>query len=119
MLAWEIAQKLQQENSKKPFEVLLGEHLSCGLVHSTPSLFLLAHQVRWDPVAGQIVFGKPNAWFVALAAAAQPGALREFLRVANCPLDFLLWCRQFGGRNSRIHAWRWDRFQRVAHQPIN
>jgi len=119
VLAWEIARKLQQGNSEKPFEVLLGEHLSCGLVHSTPSLFLLAHQVRWDPVAGQIVSGKPNAWFVALAAAAQRGSLQEFLRIAGRPMDFVLWCRQFGGRNPRIHAWRWDRFQRVAHQLIN
>jgi hypothetical protein len=91
-----------------PFEETLGWHLSCGLVHSTRSVFLLAHEVNWDPFAKEIVQdGLPNAWFVQLAAATCHSPVREFLRVAARPHDFVLWCRQAPGRPHDIHSYRW------------
>ena len=109
MLAWETARKWQQDNCMIPFEEILGWHLSCGLVHSTPSVFLLARQVTWDPALMEIVKGVPNAWFVELAAASNHSApISEFLRVASCPHEFVLWYRQSKNRKHDIHAYRWS-----------
>ncbi len=124
MLAWEIARQWQAENCMTPFEEILGWHLSCGLVHSTPSVFLLAQECHWT---GEEMISRRdaetqgkelNAWFVELAAASvQPSTLdsrpstspiREFLRVATRPHKFVLWCRQSQGRKHDIHAYRWD-----------
>jgi hypothetical protein len=44
MLAWEIARQWQEANCMTHFEEILGAHLSCGLVHSTPEVFLLAQE---------------------------------------------------------------------------
>ena len=69
-----------------PFEEILGWHLSCGLVHSTPEVFLLAQECHWtgtemisrrdaeaqrkEQRPGKQTQDLPmNAWFVELAAA--------------------------------------------------
>lgn len=102
-----------------PFEEIIGRHLSCGLVHSTPSLFLLASEVCWDPVSREILQPSafslqtfPNAWFVELAAATCHNPVKEFLRVATHPHKFVLWCRQSKGRKHDIHAYRWQHLAR-------
>ena len=124
MLAWEIARQWQAENCMTPFEKILGAYLSTGLVHSTRDCFLLAREVIWDPSQKAIVEGRksrvegqqPNAWFVELAASAiqvsgfsfQVSPVREFLRVATRPHEFVLWCRQSKNRKHDIHAYRWS-----------
>jgi hypothetical protein len=97
-----------------PFEEILGEHLSYGLVHSTPECFLLAREVTWDPVQRAIVEPGPvNAWFVELAASSDHSfPISEFLRVATRPHEFVLWCRQAMGRKHDIHSYRWDHLAR-------
>jgi hypothetical protein len=127
MLAWEIARQWQSENCMTPFEEVLGAHLSCGLVHSTPSVFLLAQEVTWDPVAKEILQpsafslqSSPNAWFVELAASAtqvsgfksQVSPIREFLRIAPRAHEWTLWCRQSKGRKHDIHSYRWSHLAR-------
>jgi hypothetical protein len=119
MLAWEIARQWQSENCMTPFEEILGAHLSCGLVHSTPEVFLLAQEVIWDPVAKEILqpsaFGlQPslNAWFVELAAGTCHNPVKEFLRVAPRSHQFVLWCRQSKGRKHDIHSYRWSHLAR-------
>jgi hypothetical protein len=113
MLAWEIARQWQSANCMTPFEELLGWHLSCGLVHSTPSVFLLAQEVNWNLDSKEIVEGqKPNAWFVELAAATCHNPMKEFLRVATRPHKFVLWCRQSRGRKHDVHAYRWEHLAR-------
>ncbi len=120
MLAWERARQWQQENCMTPFEDVLGSHLSWGLVYSTPSVFLLASQVIWDPVKKEIIadqplssLQQPNAWFVELAASSTNCSLRspicEFLRVASQPLEFCLWRRASKNRVHDIHSYRWDK----------
>jgi hypothetical protein len=112
MLAWEIARQWQAANCMTPFEELLGTHLSSGLVHSTPSVFLLAQEITWDPVAKEIIKGIPNAWFVELAAATCLNPIAEFLRVAPRPHKYVLWYRQSIGRPHNLHAYRWDHLSR-------
>jgi hypothetical protein len=134
MLAWEIARQWQEANCMTPFEEILGAHLSGGLVHSTPEVFLLAREVTWDPVAKEILQPSafslagpavashplrqpsPNAWFVELAAGACHNPVKEFLRVAPRSHQFVLWCRQSKGRKHDIHAYKWDHLaRRVGH----
>ena len=138
MLAWEIAHQWQQANCMTPFEELLGAYLSIGLVHSTPEVFLLAREVTWDPVTREILQPSafslqpsPNAWFVELAASGtqvsgfrfagpagashplrHPSPVREFMRVATHPHEFVLWCRQSADRKHDIHAYKWDHLAR-------
>jgi hypothetical protein len=131
MLAWEIARTWWQDHSPVPFEERLGWHLSCGLVYSTASAFMLASEERWDPEQKAIVDGResrvesqqPNAWFVELAVAAQvegrgsrvegQNTIREFLRVAPHPHEWVLFRRNNG---FRIHAYRWSHLaRRVGH----
>jgi len=112
MFAWEIAHQWQSANCMTPFEELLGWHLSCGLVHSTPSVFLLAQECRWDPAVKEIAKGPANAWFVELAAATCHNPMKEFLRVATRPHEFVLWYRQSPGRPHNLHAYRWEHLAR-------
>lgn len=101
-----------------PFEELLGWHLSCGLVHSTPEVFLLAQECHWTgaemisrrgaKAQGLLI----NAWFVELAAATCRNPMREFLRVATHPHKFVLWCRQAQGRKHDIHSYKWNHLAR-------
>jgi hypothetical protein len=108
MTPWERAKIWQQENSTESFEELLGWHLSCGLVFSTPQVFLLAHETHYDPETQSMNMElTPNAWFVELAAAIDHhNPVREFLRVATRPHKWALWHR----RNSfHLHAYPWQK----------
>jgi len=120
MLPWEVARRWQQENSSATFEETLGAHLSSGVVHSTPSVFILAHEVTWDPHSKEIVKGFPNAWFVELAAAANhANPVLEFLRFAQYPHQWALWRRQSTARKHDIHAYPWNRLcKRVGLQSV-
>ena len=106
-----------------PFEEILGAHLSCGLVHSTPEVFLLAQEVSWDAEKSEIRNQKsemPNAWFVELAASgtqvsglrSQVSPIREFMRVAPRSHEFVLWYRAARNRPHNIHAYKWDHLAR-------
>ena len=121
MLPWEIARTWWQDHSTVPFEERLGWHLSCGLVYSTPSAFMLASEVCWNRM--EILKGPPNAWFVELAVLQsstfdpQPSTLALLLRIAPHPHDWILFRRNNG---FKIHAYRWDRFARkVGYQPLS
>ncbi len=106
-----------------PFEEVLGAHLSCGLVHSTPKVFLLAQECHWT---GEEMIsrrdaeaqGLPiNAWFTELAAASPTvqqsnSPIAEFLRVASHPHEFVLWYRAARNRPHNIHAYHWDHLAR-------
>jgi hypothetical protein len=127
MLAWEIARAWWRDHSTVPFEERLGWHLSCGLVYSTHSAFMLASEERWDPEKSEIRKSGnqeiPNAWFVELAVLqsstldARPSTLDLLLRVAPHPHDWVLFRRNNG---FRIHACRWERFARkVGYQPLS
>jgi hypothetical protein len=124
MLAWEIARQWQEANCMTPFEEVLGWHLSGGLIHSTKDVFLLAQEVTWDPVAKEILQPSafslqpsPNAWFVELAAGTCHNPVKEFLRVATRPHEFVLWCRQSKGRKHDIHSYRWNHLARRVGLP--
>jgi len=125
MLAWEIARAWWQDHSTVPFEERLGWHLSCGLVYSTASAFMLASEERWDPENSEIRKSGnqeiPNAWFVELAVLqvsgfrSQVSPLSLLLQVAPHPHDWILFRRNNG---FKIHAYRWERCARkVGYQP--
>jgi hypothetical protein len=123
MLAWEIARQWQAANCMTPFEELLGGHLSCGLVHSTPEVFLLAQECHWTGTEmisrrDAEAQGLPiNAWFTELAAASPTvqqsnSPIAEFLRVAPHPHTYVLWYRAARNRPHNIHAYKWDHLAR-------
>ncbi len=121
MLPWDTARTWWQDHSPVPFEERLGWHLSCGLVYSTPSAFMLASEVCWNRM--EILKGPPNAWFVELAVIQpstfdpRPSTLALLLQVAPHPHDWILFRRNNG---FKIHAYRWDRFARkVGYQPLS
>lgn len=135
MLAWDTARQWQADNCITPFEEVLGRHLVSGLVHSTPSVFLLATECHWsgsemiDQHEAASQGKKVNAWFVELAASGEPSTLdprpstapiRQFMRVATRSHQFVLWYRQAQGRPHNLHAWRWDHLaRRVGFTPAS
>jgi hypothetical protein len=98
----------QHEHSTELFEDLLAWHLRHGLVFSTPSVFLLAHEAHYDPATNTMNYDlPPNAWFVPLAAATgHANPIAEFLRVLTRPHEWTAWCRH---NAVRIHAYRWSK----------
>ena len=96
----------QRENSTEPFEELLAWHLRHGLVHSSPEVFLLAHEAHYNQETNTMTYDlPPNAWFVPLAAATgHANPLAEFLRVATRPQEWAAWCRH---NAFHIHAYPW------------
>ena len=112
MTPWQRAKQWWDDRSTdETFEETLGWHLSCGLVYSTPQVFLLAREVRWEPEE-QAMYddGTPNAWFVELAASAgHVNPVREFMRVASRPQQWALWCRH---NSFEIKAHDWAKLSR-------
>jgi hypothetical protein len=110
MTPWQIAKQWWDENTTdETFEQTLGWHLTNGLIYSTPQVFLLAREVRWD---GTEVHddGEPNAWFVELAASAgHASPVREFLRVASRPQQWALWCRH---NSFEVRAYDWNKLSK-------
>lgn len=113
MLAWETARQWWLDHSTVPFEERLGWHLSAGLVYSTPSAFLMASEVTWDPTSKQIISTldprpstQPNAWYVELAVLHE-SPISLLLQVADHPHEWVLFRRDNG---FKIHAYRWSRF---------
>jgi hypothetical protein len=96
MTPWQRAKAWWDEHSTdETFEERLGWHLTHGVVHSSPELFMLTHEVHWDAERKDIDEDRePNAWFVELAASttcARP--VRECMRVVPHPQQYALWCR--------------------------
>jgi hypothetical protein len=109
MLPWERAKIWQEENCTQSFEELLGWHLSCGVVYSTPGIFMLAHEVYYDCELNQISNDQPfNAWFIHLAAVtSHHNPFHEMMKIAPRPHQWIAFHR----RNSfEPHAYLWSRF---------
>ena len=106
MLPWQKAKAWQDEHdATTDFWTLLGEHLSSGLVWNSSKTFMLASEARWNAKEQNFEDGEPNCWFVRLAASAgHANAVREFLRVAPRPHQWVGWYRrqQF---EPRIYRW--------------
>lgn len=110
MTPWQQAKAWWDNNTTdETFEQTLGWHLTNGLIYSTPQVFLLARECRWD---GTEVHddGEPNAWFVELAAAVgHANPVREFMRVASRPQQWALWCRH---NSFEVRAYDWNKLSR-------
>jgi uncharacterized membrane-anchored protein len=110
MLPWQRAKHWWDNHvTTETFEETLGWHLTHGLVYSTPEVFLLARECRWD---GEEMHddGEHNAWFVELAASAGcANPVREFMRVASRPQQWALWCRH---NQFEIRAYDWRKLAR-------
>jgi hypothetical protein len=115
MTPWQSAKTWWDNHSTQDFWEAVGEHLSAGLVHATPEVFLLAREVRWNAEEQNFEPGEPNCWFVTLAAASGPrdqetkrrrdfGCVREFMRVATRPQQYAAWCRR-GSFEPRVYSW--------------
>jgi hypothetical protein len=117
MPAWETARTWYQDhNITDPFEERLGWHLSCGLVYSTPSAFLMASEVSWDAASQQIQQANsptvqqplPNAWFVELAVL-HGSPISLLLQVASHPHEWVLFRRDNG---FKVRAYKWSHLAR-------
>jgi uncharacterized membrane-anchored protein len=110
MTPWQKAKAWHDSNvTTETFEETLGWHLTNGLVYSTPEVFLLARECRWD---GEEMHddGEHNAWFVELAASAgHANPVREFMHVASRPQQWALWCRH---NQFEIRAYDWRKLAR-------
>lgn len=113
--AWQIAkQTWESQNPGKSFETLLGRYVAeGGVVWSEPSSFLLGCRVsvehdgslRHDPEQG-------DTWLVHLVATTSPAledpkqVLRQFMRLAPHPLEWICWHRR---KSKRLHLHPWNR----------
>jgi len=106
MTPWQKAKQWQEDNdATATFEELLGWHLSHGLVHATPQVFLLASEARWNAEEESFEIGEPNCWFIRLAATVgRTNPVRECMRVASRPLQYAAWCRR-GSFEPRVYYW--------------
>jgi hypothetical protein len=105
MTPWQKAKQWWDNHSTQDFWELVGEHLSSGLVHATPEVFLLASELRWNAEEERFEGGEPNCWFVTLAAGtAGTNPVRECLRVAPHPQQYAAWCRR-GSFEPRVYDW--------------
>ena len=105
MTPWQKAKAWWDENTTdETFEETLGWHLTNGLIYSTPQVFLLARECRWDG-AEVCDDGEANAWFVELAASVgHANPVREVMRVASRPQRWALWCRH-NSFEIKAHDW--------------
>jgi hypothetical protein len=106
MTPWQKAKQWQEENDPSTnFWELLGEHLSCGVVHSTRNLFMLAGEVRWNKEDQRFEQGDPNCWFIRLAAAAGcANPVWDYMRCLPHPHQYCAWIRR-GQSWPRVYEW--------------
>jgi hypothetical protein len=106
MTPWQKAKQWWDNHSTQDFWDAVGEHLSSGLVHATPEVFLLASELRWNAEEKCFESGEPNCWFVTLAAAVgRANPVGEFMRVATRPQQYAAWCRR-GSFEPRVYSWK-------------
>lgn len=105
MTPWQRAKQWWDEHSAQDFWEAVGEHLSAGYVWSTPKVFMLASETRWNAEEKQFESGKANCWFVRLAASAgHANTAGELLRVAPWPHQYVAWHRR-GQTEPRVYRW--------------
>jgi hypothetical protein len=87
------------------FASVVTDYLKEGVVYSSPQVFVCGRECFWDG-EDYHMDKTPNAWFVYMAAAVdQTSPVREFMRVANRPHKWALWCRRNDGR---VRAYDWE-----------
>jgi hypothetical protein len=105
MTPWEKAKHWWDNHSTQDFWDAVGEHLSAGYVWNSPACFMLAKSCRWNAEGQAFELGESNCWFVTLAAgSAGTGCVRECLRVAPHPMQYVAWCRR-GSFEPRVYLW--------------
>lgn len=105
MTPWQKAKKWWDDHSTQDFWEVVGEHLSAGLVWNSPDCFMLASPLRWNAEEKQFEHGEHNCWFVTLAAGTSgTNPIRECLRVAPRPHQYVAWCRR-GSFEPRVYLW--------------
>lgn len=105
MTPWQKAQHWWDNYSTQDFWEAVGEHLSAGYVWNSPECFMLAKPCRWNAEDQIFEVGEYNCWFVSLAAgSAGTGCVRECLRVAPHPMQYVAWCRR-GSFEPRVYLW--------------
>lgn len=105
MTPWQKAKQWWDEHSTQDFWEVIGEHLSSGYVWNSPTTFMLASPTRWNAEEKAFEHGEHNCWFVTLAAGASgTNPVRECLRVAPHPMQYVAWCRR-GSFEPRVHLW--------------
>jgi hypothetical protein len=112
MTPWQRAKAWWDDHSTdETFEETLGWHLSHGVVHASPELFMLARQVYWDAEREEMHDDRePNAWFVELAASTRcANPVRECMRVVPHAQQYALWCRH---NSFEIRAYDWRKLSK-------
>lgn len=105
MTPWQKAEQWHNEHdATRSFAELVGEYLGYGYVWSTPEVFLLAREARWNSTEECFENGEPNTWFVYLAASAgHTNAVGEFLRIAPHAHRYAAWCRRNDSFNVKVY----------------
>ena len=110
MKPWQRGKKwYESQKPEVPFESLLGEYMTEGLVYSSQTEFLLARECLWED--GTLYKGdvKANCWFVHLAASTGGNPFERFLKIAPRRLHWVAWQRR--GVES-MHVYKWEAFKR-------
>ena len=109
MTAFQIARQWHRKYvPETPFEHAVVYYIDNGLFHATPHVFIAAEQCHWD--GEEISMNKDfNAWFVYMAAATEgQSPIREMVRVAPNPQEWVVWSRN----NSGLRAYRYEHLAR-------
>lgn len=111
MIAWQIAEQWHKDHSTEDFSDRIGWNLSCGYVWSSPEIFMLAQQVRYNEQTQEVSDdGEANCWFIELAAAAdRTNAVSRLFDLLPHPMPWVCWRRDNG---FNIKAYRWDHLSR-------
>ena len=105
MIPWQAAKKWWNEHSPVKFEVVLGEYLKDGLVHSDDKSFVLAKETLWESETMYTGDIKPNCWFCHLGA----GDWKSCLKLAPRKLQYVAWQR---GGDGPYHVYEFDKLLR-------
>jgi len=109
VIPWQRARKWYDSQSPEtPFEALLAEYMSEGIVWSSPTEFLLARECLWED--GTMYKGseiRRNCYFIHLASGDKP--FKRFLEIAPRRLHWVAWQRR--GRED-YHVHKWEAFKR-------
>lgn len=106
MTPWQKAKAWQDEHDATTnFWTLLGEYLSAGVVHSTPNIFMLAQEARWNAEEKRFEDGEPNCWFIRLAAAVGcSNPVWDYMRALPHQHKYCAWIRR-GQLWPRVYEW--------------
>jgi hypothetical protein len=108
MTALEKTIEWQNNHGTHPFTERLIWNLHNGIVHCTPQVFFMAHEMNFNPQNLIVDYTQPpNAWFVEMATVINiKNPMASLMKLLTHSRKYVLWLRL---NSPEPHVYKWEK----------